>query len=150
VIRVNAKLHAAAWAVGSALITTLWVVSEWQDVGALRSFGHEGDPGQWNPTLWAIAVGGWGLFVGIKALGAYVRDRVRFHVAAWALGLVVLTPLWALIEWQDNGRFERFSRSSQPGSWEPWILYVLGGWALAIVLIALWEHRGGRPHTTSP
>ena len=37
-----------------------------------------------------------------------------------------------LVEWQDNGGLERFSRDSQPGSWEPWILYALGSWALAI------------------
>jgi hypothetical protein len=67
-------------------------------------------------------------------------DRIRrlaFHVAAWVLGMIVLTPLWALIEWQDNGGFERWSNNSQPGDWEPWILYVGGIWALVIAVFAL-------------
>jgi hypothetical protein len=29
--------------------------------------------------------------------------RVKLHVAAFVLGMVVLTPVWALVEWQDNG-----------------------------------------------
>jgi hypothetical protein len=51
--------------------------------------------------------------------------------------MIVLTPLWALIEWQDNGGFERWSDNSQPGSWDPWILVVGGVWALAIPLLAV-------------
>jgi hypothetical protein len=171
------KINVAAWSLGTILFTALWVLIEWQDNGALTSFGHEGEAGQWNPTLWALAVGIWGLIVGIMALRVHferpampaevdrevdrqklhptaknVRTaelrrfarsrlerirRLRFHVAAWVLGLIVLTPLWALIEWQDNGGFERFSNNSQPGNWEPWILYVGGIWALAIAVFAL-------------
>jgi hypothetical protein len=63
--------------------------------------------------------------------------RVKFHVAAWVLGMTVLTPLWALIEWQDNGGFERWSGNSKPGGWEPWILYVGGIWALGVAILAL-------------
>jgi len=180
------KINAAAWGVGATLITALWVLNEWQDNGALTSFGHEGDAGQWNPTLWALGVGIWGLIVGIMALRVHferpattaevdrVADqlkarvtgtgtvmaselrhfarsrlerigRLKFHLAAWVLAMIVLTPLWALIEWQDNGGFERFSDNSQPGSWEPWILYVGGIWALVIALFALYVHRA-RPH----
>jgi hypothetical protein len=136
------KLSGAVWGVWTILITTLWVVNEWQANGAFERFGHGGDPGQWNPTLWALGVGVATLIVGIMALGVYfVRptadpavlrlQRLKFHVAAWLLGMVVLTPLWALIEWQDNGGFERWSNNSQPGDWDPWILAVGGGWALA-------------------
>jgi hypothetical protein len=63
--------------------------------------------------------------------------RLKFHVAASVLGMIVLTPLWALIEWQDNGGFERFSNDSQPGEWEPWILYVGGVWGLVVATFAL-------------
>jgi hypothetical protein len=73
-------------------------------------------------------------------------NRLKFHVAAWVLGMVLLTPLWALIEWQDNGGFERWSDNSQPGSWEPWILYVGGIWALVVAGLALRVYFGrGRP-----
>jgi hypothetical protein len=71
-------------------------------------------------------------------------QRLKFHLAAWVLGMIVLTPLWALIEWQDNGGFERFSNDSQPGEWEPWILYVGGVWALVIAIFAL-RMRFDRP-----
>jgi predicted anti-sigma-YlaC factor YlaD len=137
------RLNALAWALGSVAITTLWVVSQWTANGTFESFGHEGETGQWNPTLWAIAVGGWGLVVGIMALGVYFTGHpVRFHVSAWVLGMAVLTPLWALIEWQDNGAFERWSSSSRPGDWDPWILTVGAIWAASIVLLlALRHHR---------
>ena len=79
------------------------------------------------------------------ALGVLVRHRLQFHVAAWVLGMIVLTPLWALIEWQDNGGFERWSNNSQPGDWEPWILYVGGIWALAIAILAVSEYLSRRP-----
>ena len=140
------QVNALGWAAGATLLTTLWIVSQWTANGAFQSFGHEGETGQWNPTLWALAVGGWGLVVGIMALGVWFEGRRwRFHLASWALGMAVLTPLWALIEWQDNGSFERWSTDSQPGSWDPWILAVGGIWALAIVLLAIWHRtRGGR------
>lgn len=72
--------------------------------------------------------------------------RLKFHVAAWVLGMIVLTPLWALIEWQDNGGFERWSDNSQPGDWEPWILYIGGVWAFVIAIFALQVYRH-RPST---
>ena len=52
----------------------------------------------------------------------------------------MLTPLWALIEWQDNGGFERWSGNSNPGDWEPWILYVAVGWGLFVAITALGVH----------
>jgi hypothetical protein len=180
------RIHAVAWLVGATLITTLWAVNEWQDNGGLKSFGHEGDSGQWNPTLWALAVGVWALIVGIMALhvfferppntteinrelrklnatdtrsGAELRRRTRarlerigrlkFHIAAWVFGMVMLTPLWALIEWQDNGGFERFSNDSRPGEWEPWILYVAGIWALVIVIVAVRSSILGEPNRSA-
>jgi hypothetical protein len=185
------RIHIAAWALGVTVLTTLWVTNQWRSVGALESFGHEGEAGQWNPTLWALGVGVWSLVVGIMVLhvrlgrpptdaevddearrmtgrvGATTADagvrlrarrrlegvrRVRFHVAAWAFGMIVLTPLWALIEWQDNGGFERFGGDSRPGVWEPWILYVGGIWAAVIALLALRVHLGNRrsPTPTPP
>lgn len=181
------RIHVAAWAVGIVLLTTLWVVGQWRASGRFESFGHEGQDGQWNPTLWALGVGIWSLVVGIMALRAHLerpptmeeidreaariappasgRDegesaaaelrlrarrrlegarRIRFHVAAWAFGTAIATPLWALIEWQDNGGLERFASDDQPGSWDPWILYVAGIWAGVILLIALRVHLAGR------
>jgi hypothetical protein len=142
------ELNVAAWALGTIVITTLWIVGQWTANGPFEHFGNSGNDGDWNPTLWALVVGLWGMAVGIMAL--HVRfEGLRFHVAAWALGMLVLTPIWALIEWQDNGGFERFGSGSQPGEWEPWILYVGGIWALAIGVLELSRyvrrHRRPRP-----
>jgi hypothetical protein len=140
------QLHAAAWAVGATAITVLWVVTQWRSNGALESFGHEGERGQWNPTLWAVVVGGWGLVVGIAALGVWLDGRPRrFHAASWALGMAVLTPLWALIEWQDNGGFERWSDNSRPGDWDPWIVTVGAIWLLSILSLLAYRSRRRGP-----
>ena len=145
------KINVAAWAVGTIAVTGLWIANQWQANGALETFGHEGNPGQWNPTLWALVVGLWSLAVGIMALrvyferpGADAAGRLKFHAAAWVYGMLVLTPLWALIEWQDNGAFERWSANSQPGSWEPWILYIGGIWALAAAALLVYSNRKTR------
>lgn len=63
--------------------------------------------------------------------------QLKFHAGAWVLGMVVITPINVLIEWQDNGAFERVSGDSQPGSWDPWILAIGGIWALVIAALAL-------------
>lgn len=172
------KINRVAWVVGAILLTALWVFTQWNANGAFERFAHEGNQGDWNPTLWALGVGIWGLVVGILGLrvhferpvtatevdGAVERlepglaakyhaaaddirafarrrlegiRRLKFHIAAWVLGMVVITPLNVLIEWQDNGSFERLSSNSQPGSWDPWVLYIGGIWALVIAAIAL-------------
>jgi hypothetical protein len=124
--------------------------------GAFEHFGHEGDPGKWNPTLWAFGVGVATLVVGIMALSVYFvrpgadrvllrKQRLKFHVAAWLFGMVVMTPLWALVEWQDNGGFERWSSRSQPGDWDPWILIVGGIWALAVLALVVVRELFERP-----
>ena len=67
-------------------------------------------------------------------------ERVRHlkkSVAYFVLGMLVLTPIWALIQWQDNGAFERFSTHSNPGDWEPWILYVALVWGLLVSIDAV-------------
>lgn len=168
----------AAYALGTALIAGLWVLHEWQANGAFERFAHEGNPGDWNPTLPAVIIGIWGLAVGIGALRVYFErpatgaeidraterlgmlapraesaelrhlarehlDRVarlRFHIAAWVLGMIVGIPLNVLIEWQDNGAFERFSGNSQPGSWDIWMVEIGGGWAAVIAVMALWTY----------
>jgi hypothetical protein len=63
--------------------------------------------------------------------------RLKLNIAAYVLGMVVLTPVWALVEWQSNGGFQRWSSNSQPGDWEPWILYVALIWGLVVAIMAL-------------
>jgi H+/Cl- antiporter ClcA len=66
--------------------------------------------------------------------------RLKLNIAAYVLGMVVLTPVWALVEWQSNGGFQRWSNNSQPGDWEPWILYVALIWGLVVGIMALKVH----------
>ena len=141
--RAPLKLSAVVWGVWMILSTTLWVAHEWDVNGAFERFGHEGDPGHGTPRcgrsgsasprsssgswLWACTS------CGRPPITVLRRQRLKFHVAAWLFGMVVLTPLWALIEWQDNGGFERWSSNGRPGDWDPLVDLIVGGvWALAI------------------
>lgn len=65
--------------------------------------------------------------------------RLKLHVAEFVLGMIVLTPIWALVEWNDNGGFKRFDFSDDgtPGDWEPWILYVALIWGLFVGIDAI-------------
>jgi hypothetical protein len=76
-------------------------------------------------------------------LRAWARKHVeRVHklkrdIAIYVLGMAALTSVWALVEWQDNGGFERLSDNGNPGDWEPWILYVALIWGFFVALDAL-------------
>lgn len=63
--------------------------------------------------------------------------RLRRDLAVFVLGMVALTAIWALVEWQDNGAFERFSGGDNPGDWEPWILYIGLVWGFFLALDAV-------------
>ena len=63
--------------------------------------------------------------------------RLKRDVAIYVLGMVALTSVWAIVEWQDNGAFERFSGGNNPGDWEPWILYVALIWGFFVAIDAL-------------
>lgn len=76
-------------------------------------------------------------------LRVWARKHVeRVHrfwrdLALYGLGMVVITSIWVLVEWQDNGAFERFSGGNNPGDWEPWVLYVALIWGFFVALDAL-------------
>jgi hypothetical protein len=64
--------------------------------------------------------------------------RLKLHLSAYLLGLIVLTPVWALTQWQTSGGFQRWSTDhSQPGDWEPWIVPVALVWGLVVAIYAL-------------
>jgi len=60
--------------------------------------------------------------------------KLKRDVALYILGMLVLTSIWMLVQWQDNGAFERFSGGNNPGDWEPWIAYVALIWGFFVVL----------------
>lgn len=63
--------------------------------------------------------------------------RLKRHLAAFVLGMVVLTPLWGFAEYETHGGFERFSSNGHHGDWKPWILYIAIGWGLWVAFAAL-------------
>jgi hypothetical protein len=63
--------------------------------------------------------------------------KLKLNIAAYVVGMAVLTAVWALVEWQDNGAFERFSGGNNPGDWEPWILYPALIWGFFVALDAV-------------
>lgn len=63
--------------------------------------------------------------------------RLKRDVAVFVLGMFVLTAIWMLVEWQDNGAFERLSSGSNPGDWDPWIFFVALIWGFFVALDAL-------------
>lgn len=60
--------------------------------------------------------------------------RLKRDVAVYVLGMLVLTSIWALVQWQDNGAFERFSSGGNSGDWDPWIFYVALIWGFFVAL----------------
>ena len=161
------KINLVAWVVGSALLAWLWVRHERGAYGPFERIGNNGNPGDWNPTLLVVGVGLWALVVGIMGLRVLFERpvsvaeagderqrlrlerarRLRFHLAAWVWGMLVLAPIWLSVEWQDNGRFRHWSSNGERGDWDPWILSVAGGWALGIVILALWLRLDPRRHS---
>ena len=63
--------------------------------------------------------------------------RLKRDVAVFVLGMVVLTSIWVLIEWQDNGAFGRLSSGDNPGDWDPWIFFVALIWGFFVALDAV-------------
>lgn len=72
--------------------------------------------------------------------------RLQRDALAYVLGMVALTAIWVLVEWQDNGAFERLSNGNNPGDWDPWILYVALIWGFFLALDAI-RVRFDRPAT---
>lgn len=63
--------------------------------------------------------------------------RLKRDVALYVLGMAAVTVAWVLVEWNDNGAFERLSGGNNPGDWEPWVLYVALIWGFFVALDAL-------------
>ena len=71
--------------------------------------------------------------------------KFKLYASAWVLGMLVLTPVWAVTEYMNaDGWPERLSDQSNPGDWNPWILWV-GLVGLLVVGLA-----GLRAYFTTP
>jgi hypothetical protein len=65
--------------------------------------------------------------------------KLKLNVGAYVIGMAVLTAIWVMTQWADNGAFERldFSPEGAPGAWEPWIIYPGLIWGFFLGLDAL-------------
>lgn len=62
---------------------------------------------------------------------------VRANIAAFLVGMIVLMPVWLVVEWQSAGTFERWSDGDNPGDWDPWILWIAVPWFLWVAFVCL-------------
>jgi 2TM domain len=70
-----------------------------------------------------------------------LRRRLRQRAAAFALGMLVLTPVWAVGEYLSSAGWpQRLSGNDNPGDWSPWIIWVSLAWGLYVALTALALH----------
>ena len=62
-------------------------------------------------------------------------------MAVFALGMLVLTPVWAVGEYLSSGGWpERLSPNGNPGDWSPWIIWVALAWGFYVLLSVLVVH----------
>jgi hypothetical protein len=55
--------------------------------------------------------------------------RFKLHVVSFAVGMLILTPIWVLSEYQNaEGWPDRFSDSAGPDTWNPWLFWVFIVW----------------------
>ena len=64
--------------------------------------------------------------------------KLKLYTAAYVLGLLVLIPTWIVTEYMSaNGWPQRFSDQSNPGDWDPWIIWVALAGFFVVGLAAL-------------
>jgi 2TM domain len=67
--------------------------------------------------------------------------RLRLRAAAFALAMVVLTPVWAVSQYLESGGWpQRLSPNGNPGDWSPWIVWVALAWGFYVALSAIAVH----------
>jgi hypothetical protein len=67
--------------------------------------------------------------------------KLKLYAAVYVLAVVVLTPVWVLTQYLDaDGWPERFSTESNPGDWDPWILWIVLVGAFLVGIAAIRAH----------
>lgn len=67
--------------------------------------------------------------------------RLKLRVATFVLGMLVLTPVWAVAEYLSAGGWpQRLSPKDNPGDWSPWLIWVALAWGFYIVLSVVVIH----------
>jgi hypothetical protein len=64
--------------------------------------------------------------------------RLKLYASIYVLAVVVLTPVWIVTQYVDaDGWPERLSTESNPGDWDPWLLWVILIGAFLVGIAAL-------------
>jgi hypothetical protein len=86
---------------------------------------------------------------GLRAAARQRLERIgnfKLHLVIFLVVMPALTGLWALTEYMNaDGWPERFSDSSGPGNWNPWILWVLLIWGGILAVQGVRAYVGGPP-----
>ena len=71
--------------------------------------------------------------------------RLKLRLAAFVLGMLVLTPVWLVSEYLRAGGWpDQLSNNGNPGDWHPWLIWVGLGWGFYVAISAL-AFRWHRP-----
>jgi 2TM domain len=85
----------------------------------------------------------------LRSLALKRVERVRnfrLHLALFAAGTFILSGLWALTEYMEaDGWPAGFGDEDTPGTWDIWIFFVVGAWALFVVLKGVGTYFGRPP-----
>jgi 2TM domain len=85
----------------------------------------------------------------LRKLALRQLERVRsfkVHLAVFLVGMPILTAVWALTEYMNaDGWPDRFSDSAGPGTWNPWILWVLLIWGGLLAIQGVRAYFGRPP-----
>jgi hypothetical protein len=85
----------------------------------------------------------------LRKLALTQLERVRsfkVHLAVFLVGMPILTAVWALTEYMNaDGWPDRFSDSAGPGTWNPWILWVLLIWGGLLAIQGVRAYFGRPP-----
>lgn len=69
------------------------------------------------------------------------KRRLKLRAVAFALGMLVLVPAWAIVEYLDSGGWpERLSNNGNLGDWNPWIVWVALAWGFYVLITAVAVH----------
>ncbi len=72
---------------------------------------------------------------------AKLHRRLKLRAATFALGMLVLTPVWAVGEYLSSGGWpQRLSPNGNPGDWSPWLIWVALAWGFYVALSAVVFH----------
>jgi hypothetical protein len=67
--------------------------------------------------------------------------KLKLRLAAFVLGMLVLTPVWLVSEYLRAGGWpHHLSTNGNPGDWHPWLIWVGLAWGFYVAMSAIGLH----------